>query len=212
MEGGVARGAPDKMMISRAYQRFYAIFGWQPLGVLLAILLVFALVMDNLYGEYAELDQEITGLEKKLRTMKAKIGQQKQLEAALKEKQEKLAEMQGRGFGAPNPDGAANLLIGEMQTQVAAVRGAGYLGTPQPPVIANGLAVVRADVQFTALTQQLVALLDNLPNAPQSIRVNTLEIGVADPAQPSTLTVRAVVQGFSPIALETGKQAAAVKR
>lgn len=186
------------MTLSRAYQRFYAIFGWQPVGVLLAILLVFALVMDNLYGEYAELDQEIGGFEKKLRTMKTKIGQQKQLEASLKEKQEKLGGMQVRGFTVPNPEGAANLLIAEMQGQVNGVRGSGFLGTPQAPVMSNGLAVIQAEVQFTALTQQLVALLDNLPNLPRSIRVNALEIAVTNPAQPSEVAVKIVVQGFSP--------------
>jgi len=187
------------MMITRAYQRFFAIFGWQPLGVLLAILLVFTLVMDNLYGEYTELDQEIAGLEKKHRLMKAKIGQQKQLEAALKEKQEKLADIQSRGFFSPKPEGAVDLLIAEMQNQVNSVHGKAYLGTPQEPLVSNGFAVIRAEVQFNVLTQQLVALLDNLPNSPRAIRANSLEITVPDPAQPAELIVKAVVQGVAPI-------------
>ncbi len=195
------------MTISRAYQRFYAIFGWQPLGVLLGILLVFVLVMDGLYSDYSELDDQLAGLEKKQRTMKAKIGQQKQLETALKDKQEKLAELNQRGFLAPNPDGAANLLNGELQNQVNGIRGKGYLGTPQAVDMSNGLAVIRVDAQFTALTQQLVGLLENLPYSPRAIRVNTLEIVTPDPAQPTELIVKAGVQGFAPLPQAADKQA-----
>lgn len=198
MESGATCAGDDEMIASRSFQRFYAIFGWRPLALLGIVILIFALVMDSLYSEYDELEQQIAGQEKKLRNMKAKIGQQKQLETALKEKQEKLLELSAKGFVAPTPEAAGGMLVGEMQNQVNGVRGKDFAGTPQAPDLSNGLALIRADVQFGALTQQFVALLDGLANSARVMRINSLEVSVPDTSMPNGLTVKAVVQGYAP--------------
>jgi hypothetical protein len=81
----------NRASLRRATGRFVALYGWQPLGVLCVGVLLFALAMDQLGVEYDELTERMTALEKKSRDMTRKTGQQKQWEATLKEKRERLA-------------------------------------------------------------------------------------------------------------------------
>lgn len=184
------------MNIARTARRFLAIYGWQPVGVMLAVFLLFALVADGYFAEYRELSEQAAGLEKKVADMKAKVGQQKKLEESLKEKQAELAGQRQKGFAAATPDQAGAMLLDEIRRQATASRATVTTGSVLPPAAENGFTVLRAEGEFTASTQQLVGFLENAANAPKGMRIDTLKVNVQNPEQPALLTVKLAVRGF----------------
>lgn len=184
------------MNVERAAGRFLAIYGWQPLGVLCVVLLLFALVADHFYAEYESASENIAALEKKNREMKRKTGQQKQLEATLKEKRESLAQWREKGFPAATPESAGASLLGEIQNLAAAAQIKAVAGSALPPQFEGSFVQLRAEGEFAAQTRHLVTLLEGMANSPKMLRVDTLKVAVQDPAQPSMLSVRLAVRGF----------------
>lgn len=184
------------MNIERMTSRLLAIYGWQPLGVLCAVLLLFVLSADYFYAEYASATEDIAALEKKSREMKRKVGQQKQLEAALKEKQALLAQQREKGFAAPTPESAGPMLVSEIQSLATASQAKFESGNALPPHVEDGLALLQAEVRLAAQTRQLVALLEKAANSPKTVRIMTLKVSVQDPAQPSMLAVQMIARGF----------------
>jgi len=187
---------PVDLIVQRAAKRLLAIYGWQPAGVLCAVILLFAVVADHFIAEYRELSEQSAVLDKKSRDMKLKIGQQQKLEAVLKEKRDLLAQQSAKGFFAATAELAGPALLGELQN-LATAAGAKVLGgTPLPPRNADGIAVIQAEGELEAQTRQLVALLEGMANGPKGIKVTALKVNVQDPAQPATLKVKLTAQGF----------------
>lgn len=184
------------MNVKRMAGRFLAIYGWQPLGVLCVVLLLFVLAADYFYTEYENVSENIAALEKKSREMKRKTGQQKQLEATLKEKQEQLAQQRGKGFSATTPELAGALLLAEIQNLAAAPQITLEAGNALPPRLEEEFALLQAEGGFSARTRQLVALLEGMAHSPKILRVDTLKVVVQDPEQPNMLSVKLAVRGF----------------
>lgn len=184
------------MNIERMADRLLAIYGWQPLGVICVVLLLFVLSADYFYAEYESATEDVAALEKKSREMKRKVGQQKQLEAALKEKQALLATQREKGFAAATPEMAGSLLSSEIQNMATASQAKFESGNALPPRIEEGLALLQAEGRCTAQTRQLVAFLESMANSSKTVRVEMLKVSVQDPAQPAMLSVQLMVRGF----------------
>ena len=197
------------MKIERAAQRFVAIYGWQPVGILCVALLLSALAADHFVSEYGILSDKTTSLEKKSSDMKRKIGQQKQLETLLKEKQEMLAIQQEKGYFGITPEMAGPLLLGDLQNLTMATRAKAPFGNVLPPSAEQGFTFLQAEVGFDALTQQLVAFLENVANSPKAMKINMLDVVVQDAEQPAMLTVKLAAQSFY-VAPRKGEKTAGV--
>jgi hypothetical protein len=184
------------MKIERAAQRFVAIFGWQPVGILCVVLLVSVMAVDHFVAEYGTLSDKSASLEKKSGDMKRKIGQQKQLETVLKEKQELLAARQEKGYFGITPELAGPLLLTDLQNLATATHVKAPFGNVLPPSAEQGSTLLKAEVEFSALTQQLVAFLENAANSPKLMRIDMLDINVQDAELPAMLVVKLAAQSF----------------
>ena len=184
------------MNIERTAKRFLAIYGWQPVGVMLAVFLLFALVVDHYFAEYRELSEQSASLDKKVRDMKAKVGQQKKLEAVLKDKQAELAKQREKCFAAATPDQAGTMLLDEVRRLATVSRAAVTAGNVLPPGAEDGFAILRAESELNASTQQLVGFLESAANSPKGMRIDTLKVNVQNPEQPALLAVKLAVQSF----------------
>ncbi len=182
--------------MERAGQRFLAIFGWQPIGVMLAVLLVFALVTDHFMADYSSLSDQAAALAKKTRDMKHKLGLQKILETSLKEKQSLLARQRERGFSAISADLAGPLLLTEALNLVQATRAQGQGGIVLPSRPENGLVVLQIEANFEALTQQFVGVLESMANSAKGMKILNLKVSVQNPEAPSLLTAALTLQSF----------------
>ncbi|MHB9117871.1 MAG: hypothetical protein ACYC2R_06325 [Burkholderiales bacterium] len=183
-------------LMERAGQRFLAIFGWQPLGIVLAVFLVFALVADHFMTDYWTLSDQAAALEKKARDMKRKAGMQKMLEASLKEKQSLLDKQQARGFSAATSDLAGPLFLTEAQNLVQAARAQPKGGTVLPSRPENGLVVLQVEDSFEALTQQFVGVLEGIANSAKGMKILNLKVSVQTPETPALLTGAMTLQSF----------------
>lgn len=183
-------------LMERAGQRFLAIFGWQPLGIVLAVFLVFALVADHFMTDYWTLSDQAAALEKKARDMKRKAGMQKMLEASLKEKQSLLDKQQARGFSAATSDLAGPLFLTEAQNRVQAARAQAKGGTVLPSRPENGLVVLQVEDSFEALTQQFVGVLEGIANSAKGMKILNLKVSVQTPETPALLTGAMTLQSF----------------
>lgn len=184
------------MNLERAAQRFVAIYGWQPVGILCVIVLLGALAADHFISEYGTLSDKQVSLDKKSGDMKRKIGQQKQLETVLKEKQETLATQQEKGYFGITPELAGPLLLSELQNLATTARVKAASGNVLPPSSEQGFTLLQAEAGFSALPQQLVAFLENAANLPKAMKINMLDIVVQDAEQPASLTVKLAAQSF----------------
>lgn len=187
---------PVDLIVQRAAKRLLAIYGWQPAGVLCAVILLFAVVADHFIAEYRDLSEQSAVLDKKSRDMKLKIGQQQKLEAVLKEKRELLAQQSAKGISAATTELAGPAFLSELQNQATAAGAKVVGGTSLPPRNADGLAVIQAEGELEAQTRQLVAMLEGMANGPKGIKVTALKVSVQDPSQPATLKVKLTAQGF----------------
>lgn len=179
----------------RAASRFVAIYGWRPVGILCAILLLCILAADHFVSEYGALSDNVASLEKKNRDMKRKIGQQKQLETALKEKQEVLDVQQAKGYFGITPELAGPLLLSDLQSLATASRAQAPAGSVLAPNSEQGFTFLQAEAGFSTSTQQLVALLESAANSPKAIKITLLDIAVQDTEQPA-LAVKLAAQSF----------------
>lgn len=186
----------NRASLRRATGRFVALYGWQPLGVLCAGVLLFALAMDQLAVEYDELTERMIALEKKSRDMTRKTGQQKQWEATLKEKRERLAREKVRGFPAATAEQAGAQLLGEMQVLAAAAQAKPVSGSVMPSRRSGAFAAIRAEGEIEAPTQSLVNLLESLARAPRVMKISRLDVRVPDVERPATLSIKLVVESF----------------
>lgn len=184
------------MKIERAAQRFVAIYGWQPVGILCVVLLLSIMAADHFVAEYGTLSDESAALEKKSSDMKRKIGQQKQLETVLKEKQELLATQQQKGYFGITPELAGPLLLSDLQNLATSTHVKAPLGNIAPPSAEQGFTFLKTEVEFSALTQQLVAFLENAANSPKLMKIDMLDINVQDAEQPAMLAVKLAAQSF----------------
>lgn len=187
---------PVDLIVQRAAKRLLAIYGWQPAGVLCAVILLFAVVADHFIAEYRDLSEQNAVLDKKSRDMKLKIGQQQKLEAVLKEKRELLAQQSAKGISAATAELAGAAFLSELQNQATAAGAKVVGGSPLPPRSADGIAVIQAEGELEAQTRQLVAMLEGMAKGPKGIKVTALKVNVQDPAQPAKLTVKLTAQGF----------------
>jgi hypothetical protein len=186
----------NRASLRRATGRFIALYGWQPLGILCAGVLLFALAMDQLRVEQDELTEHMTALEKKSRDMTRKTGQQKQWEATLKEKRERLAREKVRGFSAATAEQASAQLLGELQALAAAAQAKPLGGSAMPPRRSGAFAAIRAEGEIEAPTRSLVHLLESLVHAPRVMKITRLDVRVPDVEQPATLMVKLAVESF----------------
>ncbi|MFA7242483.1 MAG: hypothetical protein WC091_20430 [Sulfuricellaceae bacterium] len=184
------------MNIERASHRFIAIYGWQPVGILCAILLLSAVAADHFVSEYETLSADGVVLQKKNSDVKRKIGQQKQLEAVLKEKQEILAFQQEKGYAGLTPELAAPQLLDELHNLVLASHAQAPLGNALSPRVEQELTYLQAEVGFDARTQHLVSFLENVANSPKAMKIDMLDINVQDVEQPSMIVVKLAAQSF----------------
>lgn len=184
------------MNIERMASRLLAIYGWQPLGVVCVVLLLFALSADYFYAGYESASEDIAALEKKSREMKRKVGQQKQMEVVLKEKQSLLEKQREKGFVASTPELAGPLLLGEIQNLATASQIKFESGNAMQPRIADGFALLQVEGRFAAQTRQLVAFLESAANSSKIVHIEVLKVAVQDAAQPAMLSVQLMAQGF----------------
>lgn len=181
--------------MNREWRRIYEQFGFRPFGALLTVLLLFFVVVDQLAADFAEQDDKRSKLEREISGMRKKIGQQKQIEAALQTNQARYDAVAGRGVAAPSSAAAASDLASGVDRWLDGVGVRSPASSPQAPV--NRMQVTYLPVVTSAnlLPQQLVRLLRELPTAPVAMRLQELEIKVSDPEAPSALEARARWEG-----------------
>lgn len=196
------------MNIERPTHRFITIFGWQPVGILCAILLLSALAAEHFVSEYKTLSDNGAVQQKKVNDIKRKIGQLKQLETALKEKQGILAFQQEKGYPGTTPEQAAPHLLEELQNLAVASKAKEPLGNVLPPRVEQELTFLQAEVGFDARTQHLVTFLENVANSPKAIKIEMLDVNVENIEQPSKIAVKLAAQSFYVAPRKAGKPAA----
>lgn len=185
------------MNIERAITRLRAIYGWQPVGILLAIALMFALVIDHFTVQYLELSEEVETLAKKTTDMKTHVEREKKTAELLQERTARLAAQRARVHQAATPEQAGAALVEDVRGLLDAARARQVAIQALPPEGRGGFGVIRAEGNFDALTQQLVTLLENIGRAPRAMKITELRVGVMESeGRPSALNVRLAVQGF----------------
>lgn len=195
------------MNIERASHRFVTIFGWQPVGILCVILLLSALAADHFVTEYGVLTNNGAAQQKKNNDVKRKIGQIKQLETALKEKQEILAFQHEKGYFGMTPELAAPQLLEELQNLANASKARDPMGNVLPPRVEKELTFLQAEVGFDARTQHLVTFLENVANSPKAIKIEMIDVNVENIEQPSKIAVKLAAQSFYVAPRKGGKPA-----
>jgi hypothetical protein len=182
----------------RTLRRFLAIYGWRPIGVLFAILLAFAVVLDTLSADYQELAEQRDDLDRKVQTMRAKADSQPKLEALLRQRQQQFGALGSKYFAAESADMAAPPLRAQVETIVAASQGHLEGGAAVPPQTGKaGVTYIQTQVDFGAFTQHLVHFLEAIDKSDRALRVTELTAVVTNPEQPAELKVSAVVQGVA---------------
>lgn len=181
--------------MNREWRRIYEQFGFRPFGALLTVLLVFFVVVDQLAADYAVQDEKRSKLEREVSAMRKKIGQQKQIEAALQSNQAGYDAVAGRGVPGAAPAAAATELAAGVDRWLDGLGVKSQGSSPQPPANRANVTYLPVTTTATLLPQQLVRLLREMPMAPLALRLQELEINVSDPEAPSALEVRARWEG-----------------
>jgi hypothetical protein len=181
--------------MNRQWRRIYEHFGFRPFGVLLTVLLVFFVVVDQLAADFAEQDDKRAKLEREVSNMRKKIGQQKQIEAALQANQAGYDAVAGRGVASATSAGAATELATGIDRWLAGLGATAQVSSPQAPSNRAQVTYLPVVTTATLLPQQLVRLLRELPTAPVAMRLLELEIKVSDSEAPSALEARTRWEG-----------------
>lgn len=178
-------------------KRLHAIYGWQPVGIILAIILLFSLVVDHFAVQYLDFSEESETLAKKTRDMKSHVDRLKKTEILLQERRDLLVTQRNKGYAAATPEQAGAALVADVQGMLNAAHAKQAAVQPLPPSVADGFAIIQADASFDVLTQQLVTLLENIAQAPKPMKINELKVGIVETdGHPSALNVHLTLQSF----------------
>lgn len=179
----------------RDWRRIYSLHGFRPFGILLAVLLVFVVVVDQLAEDYSAQDEKRDKLDREVRAMRLKVGQQKQIENALQTNLARLDSNAGRAFAGAAPESAAADMAGNVDRWLgdSGIKSNG--SSPQPPQARGGVTYLPLSASMTLLPQHLVRLLENLHTAPFALRMVELDLRVSDPEAPSELQAQARFEG-----------------
>lgn len=180
----------------REWRRIYSLYGFRPFGLLLAALLVFVVVADQFASDFTEQDETRQKLEREVRIMRQKLGQQKQIEIALQTNQARLDSSVSRLFPGDTPQQAAVGMAGSIDGWLGGSGIKSNGSSPQPPQSRGDIYYLPLDASMTLLPQQLVNLLQQLQMAPFVLRLNELELWVSDPEAPTELRGRARFEGI----------------
>ena len=180
----------------REWRRLYSIFGYRPFALLLAILLGFILVADQMVADFTVQDEAREKLDRQVHAMRQKLGRQKQIEIALQTNQAKLDSSVSRLFSAATPALAGSQMAATIDKWLGSSDIKSNGSSPQAPQLRAEVNYLPVDVSMTLLPQHLIRLLQQLPAGPIALRLNELEIRVSDPDAPSELNARARVEGI----------------
>lgn len=179
----------------RDWRRIYSLHGFRPFGLLLALLLTFVVIVDQLAEDYLAQDEKREKLDREVRAMRLKVGQQKQIETALQTNQARLDSSASRAFAGATPQQAGADMAGSIDKWLgdSGIKSNG--SSPQAPVVRSDATILPLVSSMNLLPQQLVRLLQQLQGAPFALRLSELELNVSDPEAPSELQARARFEG-----------------
>ncbi len=180
----------------RDWRRLYSVHGFRPFGMLLALLLTFVVIVDQLGEDYSAQDDKRQKLDREVRAMRLKVGQQKQIETALQTNQARLDSSAGRAFSGATPEQATVDMAGSVDRWLADSGIKSNGSSPQPVVVRSDATVLPLSSSMTMLPQHLVRLLEQLHSAPFALRLAELELNVSDPEAPTELQARARFEGI----------------
>lgn len=180
----------------REWRRIYSLYGFRPFGLLLAVFLVLVLSIDQFASDFSEQDEARQKLEREVRLMRQKIGQQKQIETALQANQARLDSNAGRLFSGTTPQQAAVDMASSIDGWLGGNNIKSNGSSPQSPQVRGEVTYLPLDASMNLLPQQLVRLLQELQGASFALRLNELELRVSDPEAPTELQAQARLEGI----------------
>lgn len=197
----------------RTYEQYYRVLGWQPFGLLLVIVLAFALVLDGMSLDYAAVADERDALAHDAQAMAAKLAIKQKVDDKMREAKAKLAVLSEGSYAGVEIGFAEQTLLGYVQgLPVAPTAGHIDSATLGPRADLAPLSLIGARLAFSGTTAGLVQMLDSARQGIPYLRTAALEIKVDQADRPSKLTAEALLQAiylpgqFTQQATETQKK------
>ena len=186
---------PRKQRLIEQYRR---VLGWQPFGLLLAILLTFAVVLDGMIVDYSAVAEERDTLAHDAQAMEAKLAIKQKVEEKMHEAQEKLKTLsEGSSYSGVEIGFAEQTLLSHAQgLQVAPTAGRIDGVTLGNRAELSPLSLIGARLNFSGTTSGLVQLLDGARQGIPYLRTAALDIKVDQADKPSKLTADVALQAI----------------
>lgn len=167
------------------WQRIYRLYGIRPFGLILAVVLVFALILDKEITSCIQIGRQHNSLKAELAKKNAKIAELPELERLMERVRTRFNMIGSRLVTAETPE-AVNL-VGPMTAWMSGYGIRDVSGWAPPPVDTRESTLVNARMSGKLLPQNLVTLLRQLSRSPVVVYVPEMEIKVTDPTEPNQL-------------------------
>lgn len=181
----------------RTLEQYYRVLGWQPFGLLFAIVLAFALVLDRMESEYRDAAEEKEKLALDHQTLSAKLELKNEVSEKLRESTAQLAVLGEGSYSGVELGFAEQALLsytqgllpqslnGRLDNVVAGTR------SERAP-----LTLIGARLTFSGTTSGLVQFLETARQGATYLRTAALDIKVDQPEHPSSLSAEAQMQAI----------------
>ena len=181
----------------RLLEQYYRVLGWQPFGLLFAIALAFALVLDQLGTDYLAAAEERQQLALDAQTIDAKLELKGKVADKLRESSAQLAVLGEGSYSGMEVGFAEQALLtyaqglvgqslnGRLDSVVAGPR------APRAP-----LTLIGARLTFSGTTTGLIQLLETARQGVPYLHAAALEIKVDQPEQPGKLGADILMQAI----------------
>lgn len=181
----------------RTYEQYYRVLGWQPFGLLLVIVLAFALVLDSMSLDYAAVAEERDALAHDAQAMAAKLAIKQKVDDKMREAKAKLTVLSEGSYAGVEIGFAEQTLLGYVQgLPVPPTAGRIDSATLGPRAELAPLSLIGARLAFSGTTAGLVQMLDSARQGIPYLRTAALEIKVDQADRPSKLTAEALLQAI----------------
>jgi len=179
----------------RTLEQYYRVLGWQPFGLLLVIVLAFALVLDNMSLDYAAVAEERDALAHDAQGLEAKLAIKRKVDDKMREAKAQLAVLSEGSYAGVEIGFAEQTLLSYAQG-LPVQPSAGHIdsATLGPRSDLKPLSLISARLAFSGTTSGLVQLLDTARQGIPYLRTAALDIKVDQAERPSKLTADAVLQ------------------
>lgn len=181
----------------RTLEQYYRVLGWQPFGLLFAIALAFALVLDRMETEYRTVAEEKERLEHDHQALSAKLALKAKVADKLREATAQLAVLGEGSYSGVELGFAEQALLGYAQGLMPqSVNGRVDSVVAGPRTERAPLTLIGARLTFSGSTSGLVQLLETARQGATYLRAATLDIKVDQPERPSNLNAEALTQAI----------------